>query len=172
VPAGGGFDFNLTGGTLTIYNVPSGSFAPTSPPTTNSQICGGAVCPSPWLTAVFAPGIDPTNALVTVAGHQSASTSPFTGHSAGYLDVTGGTMFNALNSNSLPTAFGNRDLFLEVDFCTQGSGPGCTFGTGNTWPIKSNDPVIGQLVPEPTSMLLLGSGLIGLGVWRRKDFVR
>jgi hypothetical protein len=158
-------DFQLTGGTLTIYNVPSGSFNPTAPPTTANQICPGGVCPSPWLVANFAPGIDPTNPLVTVSGNQSSTTSPFTGHSSGYLDVVGGTMASRLDSNIFTTAFGKHDLFLEVNFCTRGTGPACTFGTGNTWPIKSNDPVVGQLVPEPTSVLLFGSGMLGLGVW-------
>jgi hypothetical protein len=53
------------------------------------------------------------------------------------------------------------DMFLEGSIYT-------TFT--EVWGYRSEDPVLGNPVPEPATMLLLGSGLIGLAGFGRRKF--
>jgi hypothetical protein len=76
----------------------------------------------------------------------------------GYLGL------NDINENEVGGLFLLNDLIgtseLEVN-------PAYLTG-GSPWPFRSNDPVTEHPVPEPSTMLLLGSGLLGLGFYARR----
>lgn len=124
------------------------------------------------LNLAFASGIDPLNPTTTLTSTFDLQTSPFTGTAQGYLNVVGGTQAGAFDTNGVPTVFGARDMFLQDNFCVAGSSPIC--GASGNWAFNSHDPVLGAVIPEPSTLSVFGSALLALaffGRWRRKRYV-
>jgi hypothetical protein len=163
-------EIKFTGGLINLYDVALGSYHPEILPNTKNfgaQLCGGA-CPAPLIIGNFAPGILPGDGTTTLDALLNA-TNPQTGKGTGYIDVVGGTQGARFDTNGFVTTAGLRDLFFESDFaeCTSTADPRCTHG----WQLRSNDPVTGSTrrVPGPATLLLLGAGLVGVGLWRARS---
>lgn len=184
-PSGGGFDLVSTGGALDLYLNPVGTFAGAGGANQGnggyaaagggclinqncyngiSNAAGGAL----FLGLDWVSGIDPLDATTTIDGGLDGSTFPGTGDAGGFLDVTGGAYAFNFDTNGQSTAFGNRDLFAQNDFCVNGT-VGCASPAQGDWQLVSEDPVRASFrVPEPGTLLLGGIGLLGLGFSKRR----
>ena len=74
-----------------------------------------------------------------------------------YLDIASGSHKWLFDTNGY--LGGTADLFAIFDFGPTGR---------NSFDSKSSDPVRGTATPEPTSMLLIGAGMLGLATRLRK----
>jgi hypothetical protein len=113
------------------------------------------------LDFALVPGADAGGS--TLVASLNAATVPPTGSATGFADITGGTLAGDFKKDVFVTAIGSlADLRIADEFCPNG-GVACGVGPTGNWANQSFDPVVSQLVPEPTSMALLGGALVGMG---------
>jgi hypothetical protein len=152
-----------TGGTFSLYETTS-TFDVSSGPSVMAAIQGAGTL---LATGKFVP-VD--GAGDTLVQSILINGSNITGSGNAYGDVTGGPMMSQLAGHS---QLFNSDLWFSFNYSHIVTG-----GVSNTthWDQSVDipgfyltDPVVGNSVPEPATMLLFGTGLLGLaGIGRRK----
>ena len=153
-------------GALTALSFTVGSYTGTGP-----TLSGSAIAVENDRVMVFQPiPRDSYTAGAEFVGQDIAGLSPLFVIVVGLVDPTG----TALNSDSLPTTPPNLSAF------TQGSGFVLIFGIP-AFP-ENEEQVVGTLtsltlvteppggtpIPEPSTWLLLSSGLAGIALWRQR----
>jgi len=130
-----------------------------------------------WAHIVFDPGLniaDPTATLsgsirATLPSDDGFGSPAVQGDGQSFLSIDAGEVFNVYNTNGFNG--GLSDFRLDnTFFITNGVAPIGPFvydNTTNGWDTHSDDPVKG-ILPEPMTIGLIGMGLLGLGVARRR----
>lgn len=127
---------------------------------------------TPWLTAILEGA--PTWAAGTV--YKATITSfgpPIVGSDVAYLHLDtltvpaawGGPITGSFNSQVISNYYGvgNSGLTRDAQSLNTLQPPGL-----GGWYNRDNDPVTAAVIPEPSTLLLLGAGLIGIGAFARR----
>jgi len=166
----GDVQYQGTGGDNIILEIVDTGLTPPSPTVTLSNFLGGYYYPTNTLTG---GGAFPSSAnLITFDSFLDAANSvPAFGTTAS----TGGAVTLSASALNIPgtnfiagtadlSAVSNYSLTSRVAMDFTGSGGEANF----SWAADTSPASAGTSVPEPTSLLLLGSSLLGVGVLQRK----
>lgn len=117
------------------------------------------------LTGLFNPSVVIGDAVTSVRQDVDAATAPANGSGAGYADITGGTLAGLFDSNlELDAAGAPHDFFFSFDVDDP-----TAFQAAEGWDQEiTTGSIVGNAIPEPTTMLLFGTGLVGAIMRRRK----
>jgi len=140
-----------------------------------------------WLETEFVNWRDTTDPLQTAGQadlYKTTLLSAINGVGGpGYVDIIGGSaegLFVPGIGNTPGDGMGNGGLPFDLvfvapnlHFAPQIGEPAWDTWMGDggaAWTNDSHDPIIGEVVPEPCTILLLGSGLMGFAAFGRRKF--
>jgi hypothetical protein len=181
IPQLGGAQTENTGGNFAIYQTAAlpdftlGTSAFTVGSCANAAGCyTGISSGTDVLNYNLAPGADNINPADTLFASLTGLTSPATGSASAFGVIDGGSDAAQFGTGGFVTDdLTAADLSFHDTFCPNVTGnpvgncSGLPAAVGN-WADISNDPVRLLAIPEPTSLALIGAGLLGMGAVRRR----